>query len=51
MLGQVFSDLGSENTGLLAKLASVLKNLSTPMLNMLTLLIPSTIVLERVIAK
>jgi hypothetical protein len=31
IFGQLFSDLASENTELLAKLASVLKNLSTPL--------------------
>jgi hypothetical protein len=32
IFGQLFSDLASENTELLASLASVLKNLSTPLL-------------------
>jgi uncharacterized protein (DUF849 family) len=32
IFGQLFSDLASKNTELLARVASVLKNLSTPLL-------------------
>jgi hypothetical protein len=39
MFGQLFSGLASENTELLASLASVLKNLSTPLSQPLPLIV------------